>query len=136
MPPRDPILLTRARRLRREETEAERKLWECLRARQIHGAKFRRQHPIGKYIVDLCCPEHWLVVELDGGHHAEQVAADQRRTAFLDRQGYRVLRFWDNEVLTQIDGVLERIAEAVRESQARPLTPHPGPLPGGEREMK
>ncbi|MBI4737310.1 MAG: endonuclease domain-containing protein [candidate division NC10 bacterium] len=106
----------RARRLRRDQTEAERRLWARLRARQVHGAKFRRQHPIGGYIADFCCPECGVVVEVDGGQHAAQVEADSRRTAFLAERGYRVLRFWDNEVLAQIDAVLERIAEAVTDS--------------------
>ncbi len=84
-----------------------------LRARQLNGVKFRRQHPIGRYIVDFCCPERRVVVELDGGHHASQIQADQRRTEFLVQLGYRVLRFWDHEVLTNPDAVLEQIAEAV-----------------------
>jgi len=115
-----------ARRLRRDQTETERRLWARLRARQLCGAKFRRQHPIGRFIADFCCLEHGLVVELDGGQHAIQVEADQRRSAFLRRRGFRVLRFWDNQVLEDIDAVLEQIVEALRD-------PHPYPLPGRER---
>jgi very-short-patch-repair endonuclease len=98
--------------MRNEQTDAERKLWMCLRTRQVNGLKFRRQHPIGRYIVDFCCSERYLVVELDGGHHASQAQADQRRTAFLAQRGYRVLRFWDHEVLVNTEAVLQRIADA------------------------
>lgn len=80
-------LRDRARRLRRDQTEAERKLWAHLRNRQLAGAKFRRRHFISPFIVDFCCPERGLIVELDGGQHAERAAADQRRTAFLMNQG-------------------------------------------------
>ena len=114
MPSRSPILRNRVRRLRRDQTDAERKLWARLRDRQLHGAKFRRQHLIGSYMADFCCPEFCLVVEVDGGQHAEQAQADQRRDRLLAQRGYRVLRFWDNEVLSQTDAVLERIDEALR----------------------
>jgi very-short-patch-repair endonuclease len=107
----------RARRLRREQTDAERKLWGHLRARRLANAKFRRQHAIGRYVADFCCPECRLIVELDGGQHAVRVVADQGRTAFLTERGYRVLRFWDNEVMTSLEAVLERIAEAVADSR-------------------
>ena len=106
----------RARRLRRDQTDAEQRLWARLRAGQLDGAKFRLQHPIGSYIADFGCPERGLVVELDGGQHATQAEADARRTVFLLQRGYRVLRFWDNEALTQIDAVLEKIADALREA--------------------
>ena len=92
-------LLDRARRLRRDQTEAERKLWSRLRGRQVNEAKFRRQHGIGRYIADFCCPERKLVVELDGGQHITLAESDQRRAAFLRQRGYRVLRFWNNDVL-------------------------------------
>jgi len=117
-----------ARQLRHDQTDAERKLWSRLRDRRFQDAKFRRQHPIGKYIVDFCCVESKIVVELDGGQHALRRGADVARTRFLKAQGYRVLRFWDNELLTNIDGVLARIAEA--------LHPHPNPLPERERESR
>ncbi len=77
----------------------------------MFGAKFRRQHPIGSYIVDFCCPTLRIIVELDGGQHAEQGAADQARTSFLESRGYRVLRFWNNQVMTQLDDVLEEISK-------------------------
>jgi len=111
-----------ARGLRRRQTDSERVLWWQLRDRQLHHAKFRRQHPIGPYIVDFCCPEHGLVVELDGGHHAAQVQADARRTAFLRQRGYRVLRFWDHDVLGNREAVLQAIEQAL-------IPPHPSPLP-------
>src|SRR3989344_2565986 len=98
-----PMLRGNARRLRRSQTDAERKLWLSLRARQITSAKFRRQHPIGRYIVDFCFPEHCLVVELDGGQHAAQLSRDRHRSEFLVQRGYRVLRFWDHEVLKNTD---------------------------------
>ncbi|MGH7405402.1 MAG: endonuclease domain-containing protein [Candidatus Methylomirabilales bacterium] len=119
-------LRERARRLRRDQTEAEHRLWARLRARQLCGVKFRRQHPIGRFIADFCCLERGLVVELDGGQHAAQVEADQKRSEFLARCGYRVLRFWDNEVMEDMDAVLQQIAEALSD-------PHPHPLPGRER---
>jgi len=117
-------LRTRARRLRRDQTDAERKLWIRLRARQVSGAKFRRQQPIGHHIVDFCCMEQKVVIELDGGHHTLQAQADQRRTDILAQRGYRVLRFWDHEVLTDPDAVLQQIAIVVSH-------PHPDPLPEG-----
>ena len=83
----------RARQLRRQQTDVETKLWFRLRGRQICGVKFRRQHPIGPYIVDFCCPDRGLVVELDGGQHAEHTSSDQARTRFLEAEGYRVVRF-------------------------------------------
>ena len=123
------IFRDRARRLRRDQTEAERKLWAHLRSRQLAGAKFRRQHFISPFIVDFCCPECGLVVELDGGQHVERTEADQRRTAFLQAQGYRVLRFWNSEVFTALDAVLEQIWAVLSD-------PHPSPLPSREREKK
>ncbi len=120
-------LRDRGRRLRREQTDAERKLWWRLRSRQVGGAKFRRQHLIGGYIVDFCCPERRVVVEVDGSQHATAAEAHRRRTAFLARHGYRVLRFWDHEVLSNTDSVLEQITEAL-------IDPHPRPLPDRERE--
>ena len=107
------MLRDRARQLRRHQTDVEGKLWSRLRARQLSGAKFRRQYPIGGFIADFYCYERRLVIELDGGHHAEHVDADQSRTDFFVSQGYRVLRFWNNEVIENIDGVLEQIAHTL-----------------------
>ena len=116
----------RARRLRRQQTDAERELWSRLRSRRVGGAKFRRQHAIGRYVVDFCCPERGLVVEVDGGQHLVKEEYDLQRTAFLLRRGYRMLRFWDNDVLLNADVVMEEIARAVED-------PHPNPLPRRER---
>jgi very-short-patch-repair endonuclease len=118
----------KVRQLRRDQTDAEQTLWARLRDRQLCGAKFRRQHPVGPFVADFCCPQRKLVVELDGGQHAEKVAADHKRSRFLEEQGYRVLRFWNHDVLQNPEAVLERIAEALND-------PHPCPLPGkGEGE--
>ena len=111
---------SRARKLRKKLTDVENKLWSQLRGRQLSGVKFRRQHPIGPFIVDFCCVERGLVVELDGSQHAERNAADERRTRLIERSGYRVLRFWDNEVLINLYGVLERISEALEDPRLIP----------------
>lgn len=103
----------RARALRSNPTEAERALWKHLRMRQIEGHKFRRQQPLGRYVVDFVCLEKKLIVELDGGQHAEQVARDTERTAWLERQGFRVLRFWNHQVLNETDAVREAIREVL-----------------------
>ena len=110
-----PLSFQRARDLRHRQTDAETKLWQHLRARRLEPLKFRRQFPIGNFIVDFCCKERRLVIELDGGQHAEPeaIAADERRTLALEARGYRVIRFWDNEVLQNLDGVVEAILEAL-----------------------
>ena len=119
-----PPLPTRAREnvraLRTASTDAERKLWQYLRAGQLGGLKFRRQHPIPPYIVDFHCLAAKLVVELDGSQHTEQ--ADRARTTVLESRGLTILRFWDNEVLTQIDAVVEAIFNS---AGTRTLTPTP-----------
>jgi len=104
-----------ARRLRREMTDAERKLWYAVRARRVESLSFGRQTPIGPFIVDFFCPEHRLIVELDGGQHGTDKALryDGERTAWLAANGYRVMRFWNADVLTNLDGVLSAILEAV-----------------------
>jgi very-short-patch-repair endonuclease len=123
-----------ARRLRRHQTDAERILWFRLRDRRLNGWKFRRQKSLNGFIVDFCCPDAKLIIELDGGQHDEQKAEDTRRTRNLDASGYLVLRFWNNEVLGNLDGVLEEILSTVNQQQ--PLEPpHPTPLPDGEREQ-
>ena len=103
-----PLSRDRARRLRREETDAERRLWIHLRRHQL-GAQFRRQHPIGPYIVDFCCVERMLIVELDGGQHEDQRAQDAARTQWLGEQGFHVLRFSDREALMETEAVLTEI---------------------------
>jgi very-short-patch-repair endonuclease len=94
-----------ARHLRRNQTDAEKLLWYKLRNRQLNGHKFRRQHPIPPYVVDLVCVEKQLITEVDGGQHMERSRADKSRDTFLEQQGYRVVRFWNNEVLQQTDEV-------------------------------
>ncbi len=111
--------------MRHAPTDAERKLWQCLRTGQIEGLKFRRQHPIPPYIADFCCVERKLIVELDGGQHNSEV--DGFRTRQLEAQGWVVLRFWDNDVLLNIESVVEAICHAIAQ---RTLTPTP--LPEGE----
>ena len=119
-----------ARDMRKAPTDAEKKLWWHLRHRlPISDTHFRRQVRIGRYIVDFASHRAKLVVEIDGGQHVEQAAADAERTRFLESEGYRVVRFWNNEVLTKIDGVLEAIASAL----ATTPTPDPSPQGGGER---
>jgi very-short-patch-repair endonuclease len=114
------ITLKRSRDLRRESTDAERRLWAALRNRQFFGAKFRRQVAIGRFIVDFCCTERQLVVELDGGQHAMQQRYDRLRTRELIIAGFRVLRFWNAEVLRNTEGVLEDVARALNEDLPAP----------------
>jgi len=121
--PLAPTLLTHARELRREMTPQERKLWYALRGKQLRGLRFRRQHPFPPYILDFYCHSHKLVVELDGGQHNEpaNVDYDQQRTAWIESQGLRVLRFWNNEVDKNLDGVLDAIVEACGVGEDAPL---------------
>ncbi len=111
-----------ARYLRNNLTDAEQFIWQYLRKRQLSGYKFRRQQTIGKYIVDFVCFERKLIIEIDGGQHAEQVEYDIQRTKWLNTQGFKVLRFWNNEVFQEIDAVIERIAKNFNEPP-----PHPNP---------
>ncbi len=99
----------RARTLRKTMTDAELKLWKHLRARQIEGFRFRREVPIDRYIVDFVCPQAKLVVEVDGGQHQAQSSYDAGRTALLERQGYRVLRYWNHDVLRSVEDVVADI---------------------------
>lgn len=106
-------LSTNARSLRKNQTDVEKLLWQYLRNRHLLGHKFRRQFPIEPYIVDFVCLELKLIVELDGGQHAEQIEYDQYRTQQLQQRGFKVLRFWNNEVLQNTTGVLEAIRMAI-----------------------
>ena len=99
-------------------TDAEKALWKVLRCRQVSGLKFRRQHPFGDYILDFVCLEKKLVIEVDGGQHGERTKHDEIRRQNLLTAGFRVLRFWNNEVLQEIEAVKERIWRAVQEQQA------------------
>ena len=124
-----PVTRGHARSLRHEMTDAERRLWSALRAHRLDGLSFRRQTPIGPFIVDFVCQEHRLVVEVDGGQHAES-RGDVGRNRWLTGKGYRILRFWNSDVLRNRAGVLEKIIETVRAA-----TPLPSPPPQGGREQ-
>jgi very-short-patch-repair endonuclease len=115
-----------ARSLRRGMTPAERVLWCYLRRKQQDGARFRRQHPIGRFIVDFYCAEHRLIVEVDGEIHAKQAGYDKARTELLEAQGYRILRFTNQEVCQQTLSVLAAIRAACAEPES---CPHPDPPP-------
>ena len=106
-----------AKRLRQEMTDAERVMWRELRAHRFAGFKFKRQEPWGSYVVDFVCYEAKLIVELDGGQHANQQEADEERTRWLASRGFRVVRFWNNDVLTNIAGVMQEIEKKL------PLSP-------------
>jgi very-short-patch-repair endonuclease len=110
----------RARELRHDQTDAEKKLWGRLRAKRFDQFRFRRQFPIGNFIADFVCPKSKLVIELDGGQHLDQKAKDDWRTKLIEQRGFRVLRFWDSDVLSGIDGVLERIMEALSDPNSLP----------------
>jgi len=141
--------VARARRLRRNSTDAERKLWRALRSK-LPQLKWRRQMPVGPYFADFACFAEKLVVEVDGGQHARAAEQDFRRTEFLESQGYRVIRFWNRDIADNLDGVFRAIEAALDESpsplvgeggpkdrmrgeaEEQPLSPCP--LPQGERE--
>jgi len=107
--------LKRARKLRQQMTDAELKMWSLLRRGQIDGYRFRKQVPIGPYVVDFACLKKRLIIEIDGGQHSTQKAQDDERTRVLEQLGYRVLRFWNNDILTNPDGVLTRLHHAFYE---------------------
>jgi very-short-patch-repair endonuclease len=117
-------LLKNAKSLRSNQTDAEAKLWYHLRAYRFMGLKFKRQKPVGNYIVDFVCIEKKLIIELDGGQHAEKAEYDKARTKFLESEGYHVLRFWNHEVLNELEAVLEFIRLKVT------LSPTPLPQAG------
>lgn len=121
----------KARVLRRNQTDAESLLWYHLRDRHLSGHKFRRQHPIGVFIADFVCIESRIVIELDGGQHVLQGEEDNRRSAYLKSKGYRVVRFWDNEVLKDTQAVLEAILKMMESD-----TPSPRPSPPQARERE
>jgi very-short-patch-repair endonuclease len=119
----------RSRGLRNNATPAERKLWQHIRNRQLSGARFNRQVPIGPFICDFAARTVKLIIELDGGQHAVRTVEDERRTRLLASRGYRVLRFWNNDVLENVEGVLEVIQEELKN---RP-SPAPSRIAGGEK---
>jgi very-short-patch-repair endonuclease len=131
-----PTRIARARQLRLDATDAERRLWYRLRSRQIEGAKFVRQERIGPYVVDFVCREQRLIIEVDGGQHATD-PRDAIRDAWFSDRGYRVLRFWNNDVLANTEGVLEAIAAALFDAASARTrggapSPRPSPPEGGE----
>ena len=115
MPPKrsTPKNYHRAIQLRKEPTASEAKLWAFLRGNKLNGVNFRRQHAIGKYIVDFCSLKKKLVIELDGSQHLEQEKYDQERTLYLESQGYMVIRFWNDQVMNDMEGVIKTIINAV-----------------------
>lgn len=121
----------KARELRKNLTDAEQTLWRHLRLRQLGGYKFRRQQPIGKYIVDFVCLEERLIIEVDGGQHSEQMAYDSERNTWLESQGFCIFRFWNNQVLEEIESVKEIIIKALG---CDSYTPHLNPPPQGGRK--
>ena len=120
----------RARALRHNATDAEKLLWHRIRMWQVESCKFRRQQPLGTYIVDFVCLEKRIVVELDGGQHAEQNEYDSKRDAWLRDQGFTVLRFWNHDVLQKIESVADKIYQTVKS------TPFLSPSPQGGRRRK
>ncbi len=122
------VTLARARSLRRHQTDAERKMWRLLHSRRLAGAKFRRNHPIGNFFADLCCLKAQVVVELDGGQHADeaQAAHDRGRTAYMTSRGFTVMRFWNEEILKEPERVLEQIYEALPDEHSE-AEPSPSP---------
>ena len=107
----------RARSLRRNSTDAEVLVWQHLRSRRLLGCKFRRQVPIGKYIVDFLCEDPPIIIELDGGQHMEQERYDQTRTNWLQANGFLVLRFWNNDIAENLEGVLESLFSTIEKSR-------------------
>jgi very-short-patch-repair endonuclease len=116
-------MLDRARALRQQASEAEKALWKQLRGRRLSGFKFRRQVVIENYIVDFVCLEAWLVIEADGGQHMEQKKYDERRSRFLESKGFKILRFWNHEILAELNSVLEQVELVLN----NPPSPQPSP---------
>src|SRR3990167_7243095 len=130
--PTPPTTLQNAKDLRTHSTEAEKLLWSKIRNRQILNLKFRRQQPIPPYIVDFYCEDRLLIIELDGGQHNEDI--DRARTDFLNKKGYQILRYWNNDVLGNIDGVMEDIMNKI--GGIAPPPPPPPPGGGGEKKKR
>jgi very-short-patch-repair endonuclease len=129
-----------ARNLRKSPTDAERRLWRQIRMRNVSGNKFRRQQPVGKYIVDFICLEKRLIIEIDGGQHAVNVGRDLKREGWLQSQGFRILRFWNHEVMNEIESVLDAIELALNGPPPLPVASksgngNPASPPRGEEEQ-
>ncbi len=131
--PRNLRLVGVAKNLRKRQTDCEEKLWYYLRNRRFENLKFRRQYPIKNYIVDFICTDKMLIIELDGGQHADS-KKDIVRDKVLRSEGYAILRFWNSDVLENIIGVLEMIGAAIKNPHLTNNNPHPRPLPKRERE--
>ncbi|MFA7404566.1 MAG: DUF559 domain-containing protein [Pelobacteraceae bacterium] len=118
-------LLEAARALRKSMTDAEQLMWHCLRQKQLGGFRFRRQHPFERFVLDFYCCEAKLAVELDGGQHneSETIVRDTERTAFLEQHGIQVIRFWNNEVFQNLEGVLQSVYDAVLQRVGRGESP-------------
>jgi very-short-patch-repair endonuclease len=116
----------RARTLRQNTTEAEKRVWQILRSQQMNGYKFRRQVPIGRYIADFVCHEARLILEIDGGQHDRSSPQEAERSRFLQNEGYRILRFWNNEVLANLDGIHATIAAELGRITPTQTLPHQG----------
>lgn len=130
MAERSTHMVGRAKILRTQMTDAEVALWRALRAKRFGGVKFARQVPIGPYVADFAARSRRLIIELDGGQHSLNVASDAARTAHLDAQGFRVIRFWNNDVLNNLEGVLAVIARELE----NPLSPSLSPMGRGGKE--
>ena len=115
----DPHLMHNGRNLRKNMTPAEQRLWKHLRGKRLGGYRFRRQQPLGQYILDFVCVDAKLVIEIDGGQHAEQTAYDETRTRYLQNLGFTVIPFWNNEVLQQTDAVLTAILHKLEKLKAK-----------------
>ena len=114
----NPKIKHRAIQLRKDSTPAEHKLWSRIRNDQL-GVTFRRQHAIGNYVPDFCCPKAKLIIELDGSQHLEQEEYDEERTKYLNSLGYKVIRFWNNDVMNNIDGVILAILHAMEDEPSK-----------------
>jgi very-short-patch-repair endonuclease len=126
----------RARDLRRAQTDAEKKIWDCLKGGRLHGVKFRRQFPIGPFFADFCAAKESLIVELDGSQHLQMMARDEQRTKYLENLGYRVVRFWDNEALASTDEVIEEIGRLLKDPLASPRPRAGGASPPGRGSFR
>ncbi len=128
----------RARQLRNAATDAERRLWQYLRQKQLGGFRFRRQVPMAGYIADFVCPEMKLIVELDGGQHLQQIECDARRTKVLAARGYKLLRYWNDDALLRTGNVLEDILRNLLEveSNGKSTPPRPSPSPAAKGRGK
>jgi very-short-patch-repair endonuclease len=117
-----------AHKIRHNPSKAESRLWSRLRAHQLEDVHFRRQHAIAKYIVDFCAPRQKLIIELDGSQHLDCEEQDQERTSFLNAKGYRVIRFWNDEVANDLDGVIIAIQQALTEADNNQSPPPASPI--------